>query len=280
VWLREVAGTSDKGDWVELDFTAFQVSESRVTSAFRPPADCGSPRPSEDTSAHPCPTSVTTPRGRVIHHSDDKTPAFSTIDYVVLDKTLVAIRIDTTRFRGDLAGVVDAFEPVSVPDLARLVDDTFRERELIRTHPSRLLSFTPYVPGRVPSGYTPVVVAFDNPRDIRSPYLVMRWESEHAELTVKEFALPGTFHPPDSCGPDDPERYLELPCTLRMTTRGGMPVYAGAGPSPARVAIGNTMVVITHSLHDDRALGQLVDSLRPKEADLMRQIACDDRESC
>lgn len=280
VWLREVAGTAETGEWVDLNFTHFQVSESRVTNAFRPPADCGPPKPSGFSGRQPCSSSITTPRGRVIHRSDERSPALTTIHYVLLDETLIAFHIDSMRFRGDLVAVVDAFEPATAQDIARLVDETFRERESVRSHPSRYISFTPYLPERAPAGYTPVVVAFTNPRDIHNPYLVLRWKAEDAELSVYEFAVLPTFRPPDSCGPGDPERHFELPCALRFTTAEGRQVYTGQPLSPAHVPIGDTMVVINHSFDDQRSLGQFVDSLRGRAADSIRQFACPDRNSC
>lgn len=278
VWLREIAETSDTGDLLELNFTAFQVDETRVTAAFRPPVDCGPPRPSVAVRRYPCPTSVTTPRGRVIHRFDD-TPG-RPIRYVVLGETLIAFKVTSPRFPEDLTTVVDAFEPVTAEDIARLVDATFRERELVRQHPERYISFTPYVPEETPPGYRQVLAAFDNPRDIQRPYLFMRWRGDDGGFRLDEFALPTSFAPPRSCGPSNPEAVLELPCSLRFTTPDGRRVYTGAALSPAYVPIGDTMVVIDHSFDGDKALGALVDSLRPKPAASIRRFSCPDDSSC
>ena len=278
VWLREIAETSDTGDYLELNFTAFQVDETRVTAAFRPPTDCGPPKPSDVIRPYPCPTSVTTPRGRVIHRFDDG-PNRPT-RYVVLGQTLIAFKVTSPRPPEDLSAVVDAFEPVTPEDMARLVDATFRERELVRQHPERYISFIPYVPQKAPAGYRQVVAAFDNPRDIQRPYLLMRWRSEDAELRLHEFALPPSFTPPRSCGPGTPNDAFELPCSLRFTTPDGRRVYTGEPLSPAYVPIGDTMVVIAHSFDGEQALGSLVDSLRPKAAESIRQFSCLDGNSC
>ena len=188
VWLREIAETSETGDFLDLNFTAFQVDETRATAAFRPPVDCGPPRPSAAVRRYPCPTSVTTPRA--------------------------------------------------------------------------------------------IVAAFDNPRDIRHPYLFMRWRGEHGELRLDEFALPATFAPPRSCGPSSPGDALELPCSLRFTTPEGRRVYTGDAFSPAYVPLGETMVVIDHSFDGESDIGSLVDSLRPKAAGSIRQFSCLDGNSC
>ena len=136
------------------------------------------------------------------------------------------------------------------------------------------------MPEDIPAGYMPVVVAFDNPRAVQKPYLIMRWKADDGELTIRQFALPSGFRPPESCGPDNPETYLELPCTLRFTTPKGRPVYGGHERGAARTPIGDTMVVINHAFDDERALSRLVDSLQPRAADSMRQFACPDRKSC
>lgn len=278
--LTSVGAQSESGDYLEMNFTPLLVYESRVTSAFKPPVDCGPEFPSKIASPTPCARSITTPRGRVIHRYDRLPPLDASL-YVLLGETLIAIKVNDTRlFQRDLSPFVDAFEPATPDDLARAVDASFREREYVRAHPEEFVEFTPFVPSRTPKGYTVMAVAFDNPRDIQHPYLIMRWEKESGEIRVYEFALPESFAPPGSCGPDHPERNLTVPCSLRMTTPKGRGVHTGAALSPAHVPMGNTMVVVNHPFEDDNTLAEFVDSFRPVRPSSIRQFACADRRDC